>query len=154
MTEAFYGSNTGAFLYMGASTASTLPAPGSDTFTQVPLVGTITPPPNVLSSGFFNVLNDAVRRVIGGKLGDRVVDGDLVIDWTATEHSNMYADSIIAGGRKRNWYIIYPDSGNRRLDFVAFVSKWTEESFNSSNDAKEHRASYTLAVNGAITVTP
>jgi hypothetical protein len=153
MTEAYYGANTGALLYIGASTATPLPAPGADSFTEVPLVGTITPPPNELSSAFFNVLNDADRRSVGGKLNDRSVEGDLVIDWTETAHQNIYADSIVAGGRKRNWRIVYPDSGNRQLDFVAFISKWTEEAFSASDDAKEHRASYTLSVDGAITVT-
>jgi len=150
---AIYGANVSAKLYMGASTASTLPAPGSDTFTEVPLLGSITPPANVISVGFFNVLNDADRRSIGGKLGDRTVPGNLVIDWTQTVHTNMYADSIVAGGRKRNWYIEYPDANNRRLDFVAFVSEWTEEAFDAGEDAKEHRASFVLTVDGDVTVT-
>lgn len=154
MANAFYGANVNAFLYIGTSTATPLPAPGSDTFTVVPLLGTITPPANEISTGGFNILNDGNKRTIGGKLNDRASDGDLVLDWTETVHNNMYADSVIAGGRKRNWQIVYPDSGTRQLDFVAYVSKWTEDAFDASNDAKEHRASFTLTIDGAITVTP
>jgi hypothetical protein len=150
---AYYGANVNAKLYMGASTAASLPVPGSDSFTEVPLLGSITPPANELTTAFFNILNDADRRSVGGKLGDRTCEGSVVIDWTETAHTNMYADSIVAGGQKRNWRIEYPDSGTRRLDFVAFVSNWAEEAFDAGEDAKEHRATFTLTVDGAITVT-
>jgi hypothetical protein len=150
---AYYGANVNAFLYIGASTATTLPAPGSDSFTEVPLLGSITPPANELTTAFFNVLNDANRRSVGGKLNDRICEGSLVIDWTLTPHTNMYADSIVAGGQKRNWRIVYPDANDRQLDFVAFVSNWTEEAFDAGEDAKEHRATFTLTVDGAVTVT-
>lgn len=150
---AFYGANVSAFLYIGASTATSLPAAGADTFTEVPLVGSITPPSNTISVGFFNVLNDADRRSVGGKLGDRTVPGSLVVDWTQTPHTNMYADSLVAGAQKRNWRIVYPDANNRQLDFVAFVSEWTEEAFDAGEDAKEHRVNFVLTVDGDITVT-
>lgn len=157
----YYGANVNAKLYMGASTATTLPAPGSDTFTEVPLTGNIKPPQNTLSAGFFNVLNDGNRRSVGGKLNDRTVTGNVVLDWinAATVggvscHLVMFADSIVAGGQKRNWRIVYPDSGNRQLDFVAFISDWEEEEFSADEDAKEHRANFTLSVDGAVTVTP
>ena len=79
---AYYGSNVGAVLYIGTSTATPLPAPGSDTFTEVPLLGSVTPPANELSTAFFNVQNDADRRSVGGTLGDRTVPGNVVLDWT------------------------------------------------------------------------
>lgn len=154
MSEAFYSASAGAKLYMGASTASTLPAPGSDTFTEVPLLGTITPPPKEIGVGGFNILNDTNKRAVGGKKADQVCEGDLVIDWTEAVHVAMAADLDVAGGQKRNWRIVYPDSGNRQLDFVGFLSKWTEEQFDASQDAKEHRAAFAIAVSGAITVTP
>lgn len=151
---AYYGSNTNAKLYIGASTATTLPAPGSDTFTEVPLVGQITPPSNEMSTGFFSILNDAVRRSVGGRLGDRTAECNLVVDWTLTPHQNVNADSKVAGGQKRNWRIIYPDANARQLDFVAFVSSWKEEAFDAGEDAKEHRASFVLTIDGAVTETP
>lgn len=150
---AYYGANVNAYLYIGASTATTLPAPGADSFTEVGLVGSITPPANTLSNGFFNVLNDADRRSVGGKLGDRTVPFSIVLDWTTTPHQNIYNDSIVAGGQKRNWRIVYPDANDRQLDFVAFVSEFTEEPFDAGEDAKEHRANCVLTVDGAVTVT-
>jgi hypothetical protein len=157
----YYGANVNAKLYIGTSTAASLPAPGSDTLVEVPLLGSITPPPNELTTAFFNTLNDANRRSVGGKLNDRVCEGNVVLDWAnattvggVTVHAQMYADSIVAGGQKRNFRIVYPDSGNRQLDFVAFISNWSEEAFDAGEDAKEHRASFTLTVDGAVTVTP
>lgn len=153
MSNGYYGTSSGAFLYMGQSTANSLPAPGSDTFLEVPLLGTITPPPIEISSAFFNVLNDTNKRSVGGKKADQSCEGDLVIDWTEAVHVAMRADLDVAGGQKRNWRIVYPDQGSRQLDFKGFLSKWNEEAFDSSADAKEHRAAFTITVDGAITIT-
>lgn len=151
----FYGANVNGKLYIGTSTATPLPAPGADTFTEVPLQGSITPPANELSTAFFNVLNDGNRRSVGGTLGDRTAPGNVVIDWDDSPiHSNMYADSIIAGGRKRNWRIVYPNTNARQLDFVGFISSWTESAFDAGEEAVEHRADFVITVDGAITVTP
>jgi hypothetical protein len=150
----FYGANVNAKLQIGASTATPLPAPGSDTFTEVPLLGSVTPPPNELSTAFFNVLNDGNRRSVGGTVGDRTVPGNVVIDWTETPHQNMYDDSKVAGGRKRNWRIIYPDANGRQLDFVGFVSSWVEQPFEAADEVVEHRADFVITVDGDITVTP
>lgn len=157
----YYGANVNAKLYMGASTANPLPAPGADTFTEVPLLGSVSPPTNELTTGFFSVLNDANRRSVGGRLGDRTSEGNVVLDWTNAAtvggvscHQAMYNDSIVAGGQKRNWRIVYSDAGARQLDFVAFISQWSEEPFDSGEDAKEHRANFVLTLDGAITVTP
>jgi hypothetical protein len=151
---AYYGQSVNAFLYIGTSTATPLPAPGSDSFTVIPLLETLTPPANETSVGTFNILNDVNKRSVGGKTGDRIVEGTLVIDWTEATHAAMYADSIVTGGQKRNWRIVYPDTNTRQLDFVAFVSKWAEEAFDATGDAKEHVSAFTLAVDGAVTATP
>ncbi len=153
MSDLYYSAAAGAKLYVGAATSAVLPAPGSDTFTEVPLLGTIGPPPHEIASAFFSVLNDTTKRSVGGKKADQLLEGDLVIDWSEPVHVAMYADMQVAGGQKRNYRIVYPDSNNRQLDFKAFLSKWTEEPFDASQDAKEHRAAFSLTVDGAITVT-
>lgn len=148
---AYYGANVNAKLFMGASTAASLPAPGSDSFTEVPLLGSITPPANELSTAFFNVLNDPNRRSVGGSLGDRTTPGNIVLDWTESVHTAMYNDSLAQ--QKRNWRIVYPDANERTLDFVGFVSSWTESAFDAGEEAVEHRADFVITVDGAITVT-
>lgn len=149
---AYYGSNTGAKLFIGTSILTTLPAPGSDTFTEVPLLGSVQTPGNELQGTSFVVQNDTNRRQLAGKLAEQSVEFNVVIDWASAVHGNIYADSKLAGGQKRNWRIDYPTG--RRLDFVAYVSKWTEEPLDAAEEAKEHRADSSLAIDGAITVTP
>lgn len=149
----YYGANVDAKIFMGQSVLATLPAPGSDTWKEVPLTGSISVPANVLSTAFFNVTNDGVRRSIGGKLGDQSSEGNVVLDWEAVDgvHKAMFNDSRLPGGQRRNWYIDYPNG--RRLDFKGFVSSWTEEAFDAGEDAKEHRANWTISIDGAVTVT-
>lgn len=148
----YYGSNTGAKLFIGTSVLAVLPSPATDTFTEVPLLGSVTPPANELQGTSFVVQNDAVRRRLAGKLSEQVVPFDIVIDWDSVVHTNINADSKLAGGQKRNWRFDYPTG--RTLDFVAYVSKWSEEALEASEDAKEHRAECELALDGAIVVTP
>lgn len=147
-----YTANVNAFLFMGASTADPLPAPGADTFTEVPLLGSVTPPANEQSTAGFNVLNTTTRYSVGGKLNDQTVPGNLVVDQDSTVHRLMEADSKVPG-RKRNWYILYPDPNTRRDDFAGFVSSWVPSAFDAGADAVEHRADFVITVNGAVTVT-
>ena len=150
---AYYGANVNAKLYMGASTATSLPAPGSDTFTEVPLLGSVTPPTITINTAFFNILNDADRRSVGGTRGDQTVPGNVVLDWTLTVHQNMYSDANVAGGQKRNWYIEYPDANDRRLDFIGFISSWEEAAFDAGEEAVEHRCDFVITVDGDVTAT-
>jgi hypothetical protein len=147
----YYESNT-ARLFMGQSTAANLPEPDADQFDEVPLTGSVTPPANVLSAAGFSVTNDRNRRSLGGKLGDQLIEGNVVIDWDTPEHNAMYEDSKTVGGVKRNWYLEY--ASGRRLDFRGFMSNWTEESLEASDDAKEHRSNFTITIDGGVTATP
>jgi hypothetical protein len=149
---AYYGSNTGAKLYIGTSILAVLPLPAADAFTELPLLGSVQSPTNELQGTSFVVQNDTNRRRLGGKLADQTVDANIVLDWASAVHLSVFADSTLAGGQKRNWRIDYPTG--RRMDFVAYVGKWTEEPLDASEEAKEHRADFTLMIDGAITVTP
>lgn len=153
MSDQYYSGNTGNKLFMGRATSTPLPAPGLDVFDEVPLLVSVKPPANELSVGRFSVQNDANRRSIGGKLGDRSTPGVLVADWSETIHRTMEADSILPGGRKRNWYIIHADSGARREDYVGFINKFEQEEFSASEDAKEHLVNFEISVDGAVAVT-
>jgi hypothetical protein len=147
----YYGQNVDALLFMGASTDDPLPSAASDTFTEVPLTQVITPPTWEKSVGFFNVTNDGNKRSIGGKLAEQVIEGNIVIDREQQVHLDMFADVNVSGNRKRNWRITYPDGWT--LDFVGFMSRWQEEAFDATGDAKEHIASYRISVDGEVTAT-
>mgnify|MGYP001083902386 CR=1 FL=1 len=148
----YYTQNTGAKLYMGASTADPLPAPGSDTFTEVPLVQVLTPPLWEQNVGTFNILNDANARKIGGKLAEQNVAGTIVRDGSEATHLAMFADVKVSGGQKRNWRTEWPDGLIE--DFVAFPSRIAPASFDATGDAAPHVFEYNLAVDGAVTQTP
>ena len=63
-------------------------------------------------------------------------------------HLDMFEDVNVAGNRKRNWRITYPDGWT--LDFVGFMSRWQEEAFDATGDAKEHLASYRISIDGEV----
>jgi hypothetical protein len=147
----YYGQNVDALLWMGASTADPLPSAASDTLTEVPLTQVITPPAWEKSVGFFNVLNDGNKRSIGGKLAEQIIEGNIVLDHSNAVHLDMIADAQATGQVKRNWRITYPDGWT--LDFVGFISRMNDEAFDATGDAKEHIASYRLAVDGAVTTS-
>lgn len=146
----YYGQNVGAKLFIGTSTANPLPADGADTFTEVPLCEILKPPGIELSAGFFNVLNDANKRSVGGKTSDKVVDVQYVRDSTDPVHAAIESDANVAGGQKRNWRLLWAD-GVKLQKFVGFVSKWDPEQFDSTGDAKEHIINSTISVDGAVT---
>lgn len=148
----FYGANVGAKLFMGTATSDPLPAFLSDTYTEVPLTGTITPPPKTLSTAFFNITNDAERRSLGGSKGDKVLEGTLVIDWDEAVHVQMHDDADTAGGVKRNWYWLYPTG--RKEYSQGFLSNWAESPFEAGENAVEHRSDFSITLNGATLVVP
>jgi hypothetical protein len=152
MSEEYYSASADATLYIGTATAlagETLPADGADTFTEVPLLGTITPPPKEQTAGSFYVLNDNNPRAVGGRAQLKECPGNLVVDHSEAVHNAMSADADIAGARKRNWRLVYPDG--HTLSFKGFVYKWVETAFDAGQDATAHRADFTIRVDGAVT---
>lgn len=139
-------------LHMGQSTATPLPAPGADTFDEVPLTGSIGLPAYTRQTAGFSVTNDKARRSLGGKLGDMVVEGNLVPDWDEDVHNAMFADASAAIAPKRNWYIDY--ASGRRVDFQGFVSNWAEEAIEAGDEATEGRVNWAINVDGAPVWTP
>lgn len=139
-------------LFMGQTTTSPLPAPGTETYEEVKLTGQIGLPAFTREVAFFNVTNDRDRRSLGGKLGDQTIEGNVVVDWDEVTHNDMFDDASADAAVKRNWYIDYADG--RRLDFVAAVTNWAEEPISADDEAKESRANFTLSVDGRVTVTP
>lgn len=152
--SSFHSNNVDCILYIGAasSTASVdaLPAYGSETFAEVGLTGKIKLPKYEKSVGRFNVLNDANKRAVGGKLGDQDISGDLVLDDTDATHDTMFADMQTAGNVYRNWKVVTP-TGEQHFA-KGFVSSWDRDEYNAEGDAKEIHVAWNVAVSGAVTV--
>lgn len=147
----YYSNNTGAKLYMGASTADTLPAPGADSFTEVPYLQVAQPVAWEQTVGPFYILNDTAKRSVGGRLGDQNVTGTIVLDNSETVHQTFFTNVATAGGTKRNWYLEWPDG--LREDFVGFVSRCAPASFDATGDAAPHLNEFTISIDGAVTRT-
>lgn len=153
----FYTTQTGAKLKMGTSTADPLPAPGSDTFVEITIVEDFDPIAFEQTPSFFSVLSSTSRNSIGGRLNDVTISGTVALDWSTVgiaTASQLETDARVAGGQKRNYQIIYPDSGARQYDGVAFISSFKASKFDANANASEHKAAITLAFTGVITVTP
>lgn len=148
---AFYGSNVDAKLEFGASTASPLPAIASDTFTIIPLLETVQPPSNELSTATFNVHNQAAPLALGGKLAQQTIEFSMALDWAIVGVGTLYTDGVTPGGRRRNWKLTYPNG--RLLTFQGFISKWTEEAMEAGEEVVEHRVSVTITLTSAVTAT-
>lgn len=134
-----------------ASSSAALPTHAADTLRVVPLLGTITPAPRSLTSAFFNILNDAVRRAVGGKVNDKVWEGNYVVDDDEAVHNDFLSDAEVAGGRYRNYRVVYPNG--RQVDFKGFISNYAEEALEASDTPEVFRANYTITQDGADTVT-
>ena len=149
---AHYGSNVDGKLYKGNSTAVPLIAVGTDVLVELPLLESVTPPANELQSSSFNVLNQAAPLNLGGKLAVQTVDAVLALDWTSTLITDMYTDSVTAGGRRRNWKLLYPTG--RFMTFQGFVTKWAEEALDAGEDIVEHRVAITITLVTTPVITP
>lgn len=154
----FHGNNVDCILYIGTANYSTaaggadsLPAYASDTFTEVGLTGKITLPTYEISKASFNVLNDSVRRAVGGKLAEQTLPFDIVLDDTDATHDTLFADMAVVGGNYRNYRVVTPT--NETHEFKGFINKWTREQYDASSDAKEVHVECEIAITGAVTVS-
>jgi hypothetical protein len=150
----YFSRSSNAKLYMGAAYATSssgLPTHAADSMREVPLLGAVTPAPRTLTSAFFNILNDAVRRAVGGKVNDKVWEGNYVVDDDEAVHNDFLSDSEIAGGRYRNYRVLYPNG--RQVDFKGFVTNYAEEALEASDTPEVFRSNFTITQDGADTVT-
>jgi hypothetical protein len=146
----YYPSNDGR-LFMGQSVTVPLPIPGSDTFEEVPLTGAIGLPSYSRTTAGFNVTNDGVRRSLGGKIADQVIEGNLVPDWDEDVHQDFFADAKAAQAVTRNWRIDY--AGGRVANFRGFVTSWAEEAITADDEVRESRVNWSISVDGEVTWT-
>lgn len=142
-----------AMLYMGSSTASTLPAPGADTFTKVTMLKNLTIPSVSKGTQKENTLDGATLSSSGTPNWSNCT-GSIATDYTLTPLNNMLADAAISG-RRRNFYTVEPDAGGRRVDFVGEVIRCAPAQYAASTEgAPAHTHEFEIAVNGIPTVTP
>ena len=148
-----YFAGQGFDVKRGTASGGSLPAPGSDTFTSVALVGSLKLPADVRTVNSFKTLDSADPRNVGGGFEERTVSFRVVFDPDNAQHTGIMADAVLASSTsaRRNWRIIAPDTGAYQWDFVGFVSKWEWEDVENE---KEVAATVEISVDGAVTRTP
>lgn len=140
-------------LYMGASTADPLPAPGSDSFTKIPQLKAFTVPTPSKSSNKENTLDGVTVASVSTPQWSNGV-GSLLTNYTQTVHNTMLAD-VAVGGRKRNWYAIEPDAGARRTDFQGELLRMAPGQYAAAIEGAPALAhEFEIATSGTPTVTP
>lgn len=145
-------SSAEAELYMGASTASTLPAPGSDTFTKIAQLK-IVKPPQASKTASKEVTLDGVTVASSSIAQWSNCTGAFLTDYTQAPHLAMIGDAAITA-RRRNWYIVEPDAGARRTDFIGEVIRCEGGDYEAQEDAPPaRRHEFEIAVSGTPLVT-
>jgi hypothetical protein len=141
----------GAKLQRGTATGASLPAPGSDTFTDVPLINNLKPPAAKRKLTDFYTLESASPKRYGGALDPQEVTFDMVVDVSDAVQRTIITDGENASQVRRNWRIIYPNTAAEQLDFVGFVSGYEEEALEAEGIVQ---AKITITIDGAVTRTP
>lgn len=147
-----YFAGQGTIVKRGQASGSSLPAPGSDTFDTINLVGNVKLPGDVRTVNSFKTLDSPDPRKVGGGFEDRIVSFRLVMDPSDALHISMKADAKTSSSTtaRRNWRVILPDSGAYQFDYVGFIQKWEWEDVENE---KEVAATVEIAVDGTVTET-
>lgn len=142
-----YHAGQGTVLKRGAATGASLPAPASDTFTEVSLVGSIKLPADTRTVNYFKTLDSPDPRAVGGGFENRVLSFRLVWDPADSLHRSLRDDatSTTSTAARRNWKVIMPDGGEYTFDYVGFVSKWEWEDIENE---KESAAAVEITIDG------
>jgi len=148
-----YFAGQGTIVKRGQASGASLPAPGSDTFDVVNLVGNVKLPSDVRTTNTFKTLDSPDPRKVGGGFEERIVSFRLVFDSTDPVHLAMKAEAKSASSTtaRHNWQVILPDPGLYRFDYVGFISKWEWEDVEGE---KEVAATIEISCDGAVTETP
>ena len=148
-----YFAGQGTIVRRGQASGASLPAPASDVFDTVNLLGNVKLPSDLRTVNSFKTLDSADPRKVGGGFEERVVSFRVVFDPADAVHISMKATDAKSSSSttaRRNWRIILPDSGAYQFDFVGFVQKWEWEDVENE---KEVAATVEIAVDGTVTET-
>lgn len=142
----------GTVLRYGTAVGTGLPVPGSDTFTAVGQIESITGPG--ISKAQFEVttFDDDAKTFLSDLPEPGSLEMTLILDGALADHVAIFGDAS-ALNRQRNWQLELNDQGDlttpTTLDFVAEVLTW-EPSFAQGEAVK---VDVSLQVSGAITPT-
>jgi len=143
-----YHAGQGTIIRRGTAAGASLPAPGSDTFSQILKVRPIKLPSDVQTTKSFKVLESAAPLSVGGALEENELSFRIVWDPADAVHVALRADAKNSSStaKRRNWQVVMSDSGAYTFDYVGFVSKWEWEDIENENEVA---ANITVTLDGA-----
>jgi hypothetical protein len=145
-----YFAGQGTIVKRGQASGASLPAPGSDSFDVINLVGNVKLPSDVRTKNSFKTLDSPDPRSVGGGFEERIISFRLVFDTADSIHVAMKAEAKTASSTtaRHNWQIILPDTGAFTIDCVGYISKWEWEDIENE---KETAATVEISVDGSVT---
>lgn len=148
-----YFAGQGTVIKRGQASGGSLPAPGSDVFDVLNLIGNIKLPSDIRTKNTFKTLDSPDPRSVGGGFEERIVSFRIVMDTADAVHISMKqtdAKTAASTAARRNWQVILPDGGAYRFDFVGYISKWEWEDVENE---KEVAATVEISIDGSVTET-
>lgn len=137
-------------LQRGTATGSSLPAPASDTFTDVVDIEELKAPSASREIDEYFVLDRVASKKLVGPVSWSPATAKCARDYQNAVHDSLEDDSFVAGGQRRNWRVIANDPSQERRDFVGYVNK-----FELGSVTNRGRVQYDveIVVDGDVTIT-
>lgn len=122
MTENVTGYNS--TLAYGAATGTSLPAPGSDVYTEIPDIESLTPPSAERQKEERYVLSQKSAKKFVGSITYTAVSGNMLRAFDSAAHDQLENDANAASAVRRNWRIVKPNAGGEINYFAGYCSKF------------------------------
>lgn len=147
MTENVVGYNTR--LARGAATGTSLPAYGSEVFSDVLDVENLTPPSASRQVEEWKVLDTKAAKRLVGSITYSACTGTATRAFGDSIQDSLEDDANAASAVRRNWRITFPDTNGQITYFTGYVSKFEFQGI--TNDGRIQVA-LEIVVDGATTI--
>jgi len=137
-------------LEVGAASGTSLPAEGSETWSQVLDIEDLTPPSPSRDVQEWYVLDLAASKKIPGSITYSPCTGTLTRAYGDTIQNRLEDDANSGSPVKRNFRIIASDTGLERRFWQGYCSKFEVQSVTNQDRAK---IAYEIIVDGTVTIT-
>jgi hypothetical protein len=134
----------------GTATGDSLPAPGSDTFTDIPHILEVTWPDFERETSSYETLDTPDDIVLSGGAKKGTVTAKLLFNWGNATQESLWSDARQGAAVRRNWRGIVPGLGGKTFDFYGSVTSWKWEATTKKN---HYQATVVFTPEGSITVT-
>ena len=137
-------------LEVGAASGTSLPAEGSETWSQVLDIEELTPPSASRDTQEWYVLDQAASKKIPGSITYSPCTATLTRAYADTIHNRLEDDANSGTSVRRNYRIIASDTGLERRVWAGYCSKFEIQAVTNQDRAK---VAIEIIVDGSVTIT-